>query len=299
VVVRFLDDATQLPEYEACTMDAISVPPAEVERVKADATLNAEYSVGPQNCTYYYGFNFEKPPFDNVHIRKAFSLAIDRQSIVDNVTKAGQIPARWFSRPGHTAAPTLEEFPNLGIGFDAEAAKSELELGLKDLGLASAAELPPITLVFGNTTTHTAIAQAIQQMWADTLGINVELSALDTTTYFVTQQQDAGQIHRSGWCSDYNDANSFLYDVMRSDSSQNYGHFNSPEFDRLVDEARVLADPAKRLEDYVKAEDILVNQVVGMAPIYWYVNSQLTKPYVERTYSVEGHENYTTWDVNK
>lgn len=299
VIIRFLDDATQLPEYEAGTMDAIEVPQAEIERIKADPVLSQEYTAGADNCSYYYGFNVQKPPFDNVHIRRAFSLAIDRQSIVDNVTKAGQIPARWFTRPGHNAAPSLEEFPDLGIGFDPDMAQEELALGLQELGLASAADLPPLTLAFGNTTGHTQIAQAIQQMWADTLGVTVNLSALDPTTYFVTQQQDAEMIHRSGWCSDYPDANSFLYDVFRSDSSQNYGHFASAEFDQLVDEARVLDDTDARQEKYARAEQILNWEEVGIAPIYWYVTKQLTKPYVERTYSIIGNENFTRWDISK
>jgi oligopeptide transport system substrate-binding protein len=299
VVLRFLDAETQLPEYEAGTMDAIDGPQDQLDRIKADPVLSKEYSNGTQNCTYYYGFNFKKPPFDNVHIRKAFSYAIDRQSIVDNVTKAGQIPARWLSRPGHTAAPTLEKFPNLGISFDAAKAKAELELGLKDLGLKAASELPAVTLTFGNTPAHTQIAQAIQQMWKDTLGVDVQLAALDNTTYFTTQQQDAGPIHRSAWCSDYNDASSFLYDVMRSDSSQNYGKYVNPEFDKLIDAARSESDLAKRVELYSKAEDLLNLQDAGIAPIYWYVTRQLTKPYVERTYSVIGLEAYEKWDINK
>jgi oligopeptide transport system substrate-binding protein len=297
LVVRFLDDTTQLSEYEAGTMDVIDVPQAELDRIKADPTLSKEYSNGTQNCSYYYGFNVQKPPFDNVHIRLAFSYAIDRQSIVDNVTKAGQIPARWLTRPGNTAAPSLEKNPNLGVGFDTAKAKEELAAGLKDLGLNSAADLPAITLVFGNTTQHQAIAQAVQQMWKDTLGVEVQLSALDNTTYFTTQQQDAGQIHRSGWCADYPDANSYLYDVMRSDSSQNYGHFNDSAFDKLVDDARTVQDPDKRADLYAQAEDILVSKDGGIAPIYWYVTRQLTKPSVERTYSVTGLETYEKWDI--
>jgi oligopeptide transport system substrate-binding protein len=299
VVIKFLDAETQLPEYEAGTMDATEVPPDQLERVKADPVMGPEYSVTPGNCTYYYGFNTQKPPFDNVHIRRAFSYAIDRQSIVDNVTKAGQIPARWLTVPGHAAAASLETNPDLGVSFDPNKAKEELQLGLTDLGLAGATDLPAMTLAFGNTPTHTKIAQAIQQMWADTLGVTVELAALDTTTYFVTQQQDAAQIHRTGWCSDYPDANSFLYDVMRSDSTQNYGHFANAEFDQLVDDAQVAVEPAKRAEDYARAEEILTVEDAGIAPLYWYVRSQLTKPYVERTKSLTGNENYATWDINK
>lgn len=297
VVFRFLDDTAQFAEYQAGTMDAVMTPQTELDRIKADPTLSAEYFAGTEFCTYLYGYNVEKAPFDNAHMRRAFSYAIDRQSIVDNVTKAGQIPAQWFSRPGLVAAPTLESHPDLGVTFDPDMAVSELEAGLADMGLASAAELPAITLAFGNTEAHTQIAQAIQQMWSTTLGIDVQLSALDTTTYFTVLGEDAPQIFRYGWCADYPDANNFLYDVFRSDSANNDTNWVNAEFDALIDQARVSTDAAERLDLYAQAEDIFIVQDAAIAPIYWYVTRQLTKPYVERTYAIIGQERYERWDI--
>jgi oligopeptide transport system substrate-binding protein len=297
VVFRFLDDTAQFAEYQAGTMDAVNTPQTELDRIKADPVFSTEYFTGTEFCTYYYGFNVEKPPFDNVHIRRAFSYAIDRQSIVDNVLKAGQIPAQWFSRPGLVAAPTPESHPDLGIAFNADMAVEELNAGLEDLGLASASELPAITLAFGNTEAHTQIAQAIQQMWATTLGVEVQLSAMDTTTYFTVIGEDAPQVYRAGWCADYPDANNFLYDVFRSDSANNDTNWGNPDFDALIDEARLLTDTAARLELYAQAEDIMIAQDAAVAPIYFYVTRQLTKPYVERTYSIIGQERYEKWDI--
>jgi oligopeptide transport system substrate-binding protein len=269
----------------------------QIDFVKSDATLSAEYVNGFYGCTYYYGFNVEKAPLDNVHLRRAFSYAIDRQSLVDNVTKGGQIPARWFARPGLVAAPTLESNPDLGITFNLDKAQQELQLALGDMGLASAADLPPITLAFGNTSTHTAIAQAIQQMWSDNLGITVQPQAMDATTYFDTERENSDQIHRSGWCLDYPDASNFDKDVFRSDAVQNYGHFNSPEYDQLVDQAAGLTDEAQRRDLYAQAEQILTVDVAGIAPLYWYTTNQVVKPYVERPVSIIGTEAYEQWDV--
>lgn len=300
IVFHFLDPQAAFAEYLAGTLDAANPPLEELDRVKADPTLSAEYTVGPTPCTYYLGVNQLKSPLgDSVHLRRALTYAIDRQSIVENVTKGGQEPARWFARPGLAAAPTMDTNPDTGVGYDPELARAELEQALTELGVSSAAEIPAITFAYNDSSGHAAIAQAIQQMWTDNLGITVQLSAMDPTTYFSVVSEDAPPVYRSGWCQDYPDANNFLRDVFRSDSGQNDPNFNSPEFDALVDEARLLTDIDARRELYAQAEDILVKDVVGIIPIYWYTTNQLTKPYVERTYSVINREHYEDWDLSQ
>jgi oligopeptide transport system substrate-binding protein len=299
LTIRFMDNPVQLREYEADSMDVIFAPASELDRIRADATLNSELSIVPGLCSQAWGFNTQKPPFDNVHIRRAFSYAVDRQSLVDYVTKGGEIPARWFTPPSISMAPTLEANPDLGIEFDPELAQQELALGLEDLGLESADDLPPITVVFGNTEMLSMTAQALQVMWEDTLGIRVELSALDTTTYWSTMEENAGQIYRAGWCPDYNDANNYLRDVMRSDSLYNYGHWQNAEFDRLVDEARLLSDPEQRRALYAQAEQLMIVDDAATIPLYWPIVAMLTKPYVGRTYATTGVEAYWKWDINR
>jgi oligopeptide transport system substrate-binding protein len=299
VVFHFLDPQTQFAEYQAGTLDAISPPLEEIDRIHADPVLNAQYSVGSSPCTYYLGVNQEKSPLgDSVHLRRALSYAIDRQSIVDNVTKGGQIPARWFSRPGLAAAPTLDTNPDLGITYDPEMARAELALALDELGLASVDDIPTITLAVNDSAGHRAIIEAIQQMWTTELGITAQISALDSTTYFTVVSEDAPPIYRSGWCQDYPDANNFLRDVLYSTSEQNDPHFNNAEFDALLDEARTLTDIDARRDLYAQAEQILVVDEVGIIPIYWYTAVQLTQDYVERTHSIIGREAYWNWDLS-
>jgi len=299
VVFRFLEPIAAFAEYQSGTMDAVSVPLEEYERVQADAVLSLEYSSGTQPCTYYIGFDNAEDPVTNVNLRRALSLAIDRESIVVNVTKAGQIPAQWFARPGLAAAPTMENSPDLGIMHDPEAAKEALALALTDLGLADVSELPPLTLTYNGAAGHGAIMQAVQQMWTDTLGIETQLATLDPTTYFSTVSEDAPMMYRSGWCQDYSDASNFLYDVFYSKSSQNDPGFSNAEYDELVVAARTESDQAKRLELYQQAEEILVDQEAAIIPVYWYVTSRVIKPYVESAISVTGNEAYNLWDVNK
>jgi oligopeptide transport system substrate-binding protein len=298
VVLHFLDPQAQMAEYEAGTLDAISPPIEEMDRIKADPTLSSELIIAPRFCTYYVGINLEKPPLsDSVHLRRALSYAVDRQSIVDNVTKGGQEPARWFARPGLAAAPTMETHPDVGIGYDPDMAQAELALALDELGVASVDEIPSISLGYNDSSGHAAIMQAIQQMWSDTLGITVQLSAMDSTTYFTVLHEDAPQVYRSGWCLDYPDANNFNRDVLRSDSTFNDEHFVNAEYDALVDQARTMTDNDARRELYAQAENIVSRDVTAIINIYWYTFVQLTKPYVERTTNVTGREYYEQWDL--
>lgn len=300
LVVRFLDDGTQLREYEAGNLDVVPVVPSDqYDRISTDATLSKELTVFAGMCSTDWNFNTQKPPFDNVHIRRAFSYAVDRQSLADNVLKGGRIPARWYTPPSIAFAPTLEDNPTLGITFDAAKAKEELALGLKDLGISSVDQLPSITVDFGDSPTNNAIGQALQVMWKDTLGISVTLNPMDRTTYWTLMGQDSGQIHAGGWCPDYNDANNYTHDVLYSTSSNNFGRWNNKEFDALIDKARVSSDPEERRKLYVQAEQLEIVDQAATMPLVWESIPTLTKPYVTRTFAPSRVEAYWLWDINR
>jgi oligopeptide transport system substrate-binding protein len=299
IVVRFLDATVQMREYEAGNLDVVPViPGAEYDRVSTDPTLSQELNVFAGMCTNVWGFHTQKPPFDNVHIRRAFNYAIDRESLVNNVIKGGQIPSRWYTPPSVNFAPTLESNPDLGIVFDAAKAQEELQLGLQELGLSAADQLPSIEVVFGNTEANNAIGQALQVMWQSTLGVTVTLNPLDTTTYWATMAEDGGQIHAAGWCPDYNDANNYTRDVMYSTGIYNYGRWSSPEFDALVDEARTSIDPERRREIYAQVEQLMVVDEAAVIPLVWNSIATLTKPYVTRTFAPNNVESWWKWDIN-
>ena len=295
-----LEASAQLDAYEAGALDIVtSVPQSALDRIKNDPVLSEELSIGYDTCSYYYGFNTAKEPMNSVHIRRALSFAIDRQSLVDNVLKAEQIPAQWFARPGLAAAPTLETHPDLGVWFDSEEAQAELALGLEELGVSDASELPQITLMHNTSEGHANIAQAIQQMWAETLGIDVNIANQEWAVYLATVREDAPQIYRLGWCADYLDAHNYNSDVWRSTSSFNNTNWVSEEYDALVDEAVTLGDTEARRELYAAAENILVYEDAAISPIYWYTNVQMTKPNINRTFSVLFQDRYEKWDVGE
>ncbi len=307
IVFQMLDEPAQLAEYEAGNADNVTaVSLSDLDRIRADPTLSAELSVSPQLCTYYYGFNTKAPIVDDVRVRRALSMAVDRQSLIDNVTKGGQEPAQWFARPGLAGSPTIADRPDLGIKYDPEAAKVELQSYLDEKGVT--ADSLDLTLMYNTSAGHQAIAETIQQMWKDTLGVNVKLVNQEFAVFLATtKSKDTPQIYRSGWCVDYPDANNFERENNAVNGSQNpadengepYGGFNwkNDEYEQIVREAAKETDPAKRVELYAQAEDIAIVQDAIMIPIYWYTNLDLTKPYVVRTFSSNGIESFEKWDI--
>jgi oligopeptide transport system substrate-binding protein len=302
-----LDEAVAFAEYEAGNLDAAAVPSADLDRVKTDPVLSQELVVAPVLCTYYYGFNTTAPIVDDVRVRRALSMAIDRQGLIDNVLKGGQEPAQWFSRPGLAAAPTMADFPDLGVKSDPEAAKAELQSYLDEKGVT--AESLDLTLMFNTSSGHQRIAEAIQQMWKDTLGLNVKLVNQEWAVYLATiKGADTPQIFRLGWCQDYPDANNFIRENFDANASSNpYTDgkpsggvfYENPDFFAGLAAAATEGDPAKRVQMYADLEETLVYTDAVIAPIYWYSRNTTTKPYVTRTFSSSGHERFEKWDINQ
>jgi len=287
----FLDNDPQLANFEAGTLDISEVPADAVDRIKADPTLSAAYFKGAGSCSYYYGFGTLNPPFDDANVRRAFSEAIDRQSIVENILKAGQVPGNWYDLPNLVAAPTEAEYPGQGIYTNLDDAKKLWQDYLTKTG-KTAADFSP-TLVYNTSATHAAIAQAIQQQWQQAFGVNVQLTAEDFATFL--DNRTTFDIFRAAWCFDYPDANNFLHDNIVSGPPLTW---KNADFDKLVNDALTASDLQQRKDDYAKAEHILINTDAEFMPIYQYVTQDLTQPYVTRTHSLITREVYEKWDIN-
>jgi oligopeptide transport system substrate-binding protein len=229
-------------------------------------------------------------------------MAIDRQGLIDNVIKGGQIPAQWFASPGLAGAPTPEEHPDLGIKFDPVKARAELNSYLQEKGLK--ADQLDLTLMFSTSSSRQKIAEAIQQMWKTNLGLDVKLANQEYKVYTVTIKDpvETPQIFFGGWCLDYPDANNFHKDVVAFGSMlnpRNGGGLNwkNDEYEKLVAYAARELDPKKRVELYAQAEEILVKEDAVIAPLYWSTDLDMTKTYVRRTYGSGGFEAYEKWDI--
>lgn len=292
-----LDESPEFASYESDLLDRSKVPLTELDRVKADPVLSQELNISGQTCTYYLGFNVEKAPFDDPDVRRAFSWAIDRTALVENVTKGGQQPARWFSRPGLTAAPDPDMGDDFGPPVTADPDKAREFLAASSYGSADA--LPEITYMVNQSEGHVRIAEALQQMWKDNLGVDVNISVQEWKVFLDTRSNDAPQIWRGGWCMDYPDANNFVRDVFAHDSGNNDTNWQNPTYDELADQAAVATDLDTRHDLYVQAEKILVEEDAAIVPVYWYTSVDVTKPYVNRTYSKGGTQAFEKWSLDK
>ncbi|MCC6148104.1 MAG: hypothetical protein IT308_11115 [Anaerolineaceae bacterium] len=308
VTWTMLDETAAFAEYETGNTDATAVPLADMDRVKADPELSKQLKIAPNLCTYYYGFNTKAPIVDDVRVRRALSMAIDRQALIDNVLKGEQVPAQWFSRPGLAGAPTLDDHPDLGIKTDIEGAKKELQSYLDEKGVT--ADSLDLTLLFNTSSGHQKIAEAIQQMWKDNLGVTVKLVNQEWAVFLETVRSDkTPQIWRMGWCPDYADANNFIRDVFAPDGSSNPDknsdgtpdggiNWKDDKFTQLLLDAAKELDPVKRVDIYAQAEEMLVFEEAAIAPIYWYTRVTVTKPYVTRTFGSAGQESVDKWDID-
>jgi oligopeptide transport system substrate-binding protein len=299
--VMITEASTAFAMYENNELDTTGVPLPEMDRVKADPVLSADFYSAPAVCTYYYGFTNTKPPFDDVRVRKAFSMAIDRQSLIDNVTKGGQIPATTFAPPGIFGAP---EPGTLGLGFDAAAAAASLQEYLDENGMTiDDFNAMGIILMHNTSEGHANIAAAIQQMWSDTLGVEVTVENQEWAVYLDTIQpdtplEDMPHVWRLGWCADYPDENNWVHEVFNADEGANRLRRTPGEFDELTAAAGQSQDPAERAALYAQAEDILAAVEAAYAPIYHYTTVAVTKPWLTRDYPPLGADNWYEWTID-
>jgi oligopeptide transport system substrate-binding protein len=303
-----LDEAPAMAEFESGNLDAVAVPAADMDRVKADAKLSKLLVSAPNTCTYYLGFNTTAKYVDNANLRRALSFAVDRQKLIDTVLKGGQEPAQWFGRPGIATAPTMKDSPDLGVKFNVAKAKEYLAAALKELNIT--ADKLDVTYMFNTSSGHQKIAEFVQQQWKDNLGLNVKLTNQEWKVYLVTtKSKDTPQIFRMGWCMDYPDENNFINEVVASGGSQNpvtkdgkpEGGFmwKNDKFEKLVKDAAIEMDAKKRLDLYRQAEQIITVDDPVMIPLYWYTRNTVTQPYIKRTFSVGGHEIFYNWEVTQ
>ena len=294
------DQNTEVALYESGELDvagegAASLPVEEVTRIREDATLSAELHEGPRASTTYVGFTMTKAPFDNVLVRKAFSAAIDRETMVRDVVGSG-VPATQFAPPGIFGAPD----PEVGIGFDVEQAQA----WLAEAGYPDGADFPTVTYRYFANTLEEALAQALQAMWKETLNVDVEIEAQEFPVFLAGLRNDVPleqmpEMWRLGWGADYPDENNWVYEVFHCTDSSNYPRAACTEADELAKQAALEPDQEVRKELYAQVETLMFQEEVRVAPYYHRGYTILTKPYVQRAYPTFAPVNWDTWRIEQ
>jgi oligopeptide transport system substrate-binding protein len=268
--IRFLpisNPYTEARMYFAGQIHATySLAPEMIEyaRDRAPEALRQEPYLG----TMFLRINVEREGLRDPLVRKALSLAIDRQSIIDNILKGGQVPATGVVPPFQGYAPFEAELLNIGRA-------KEL---LAEAGHPGGKGLPQIKILTTDKDTSKAMAEAIQAMWSD-IGIKVGIEQMEWTTYLETMQRGNYDVCVGGWIGDFLDPTTFL-DLWQAGDGNNNTNWANPAYDQLLKDAQQVKDPAERLTLLRRAEAMFMNDQ-PILPIYWYTINYLMDPSVE------------------
>lgn len=225
----------------------------------------------PLLSTYFYRFNTTKKPFNDKRVRKALALAVDRESLVRNVLRAGQKPATGFAPPG--SGPNYES-PKVLRYDPVEARRLLAEAGYPD-----GKGFPPFDILINTMEAHRTIAQAIQEMWKTNLHIPAGVLNQDWQVYLDSQRKMTYSVCRAGWGGDYHDPYTFLSIWQTGDGNNNSG-WGSPKYDAMMQASCREGDPEKRNAILHEAETMLLDEL-PMLPLYWYVHDHLQLPELE------------------
>jgi len=229
--------------------------------------------IDPYLGLYFYRFNVERPPLNDKRVRRALALAVDRESLVKNVTRGGQIPALTVSYPG-TAGYT----PTAKLTGNLEEARQLLAAA----GFPGGQGFPKLELLYNTSQNHRLIAEAVQQMWRRQLGIDISLRNEEWKVYLDTTDARKFDLQRGGWIADYVDPHTFL-EIWTSDNLNNDTGFKNAEYDRLFAEALAAPNEAARYAAYQKMDALLVDEL-PVIPIYHYTRVVAMNPRVQGVY---------------
>lgn len=263
------DNYTSANLYKAGVVDWLpsgNFPPEYVpylkERFRDIRTL-------PFLSIYYYTINVTRPPLNNPLVRRALSMALDRRAITDELLRGGQIPGAHFvplGFPEYHSPPGPEYNPE-------EAARL-----LAQAGYPNGTGFPRLEILFNTLDVHRKIAEAIQQIWAKTLHIQVSLRNEEWASYLKSRNELNYDIARAAWVADYPDPSTFT-DLLESTNGNNTTGWKNPAYDRLLSLARQETDPLRRMGILQRSETLLL-QEIPVLPIYTYASNNLIKPYV-------------------
>ena len=271
---NLLEDAkAALTAFEAGQLDGTdNIPTEDIDRLKASKVLKSAPYIG----TYFYRFNVTKKPFDDVKVRKALTMAINRQTLIDKVVKGGQKPALAFTPPGMVDVEAGKDFRTVGGDFIKEDVTEAKKL-LAEAGYPDGKNWPAdATILYNTSSNHKLIAEAIQNMWKTNLGIDVKLRNEEWAVYLESQKKLNFNISRAGWIGDYSDAMTFM-DMFVTGGGNNETGWSNAEYDKQIKTiANKSGDQKVRIPAMHAAEKVLMDEMPIM-PIYYYVNNFVLK----------------------
>ena len=289
ITFKLMDNQNaMLSGFNSGELDFIEdVPQAEIANLIASGDMKIVDYIG----TYYVCFQTQKAPFDDPRVRKAFSLAIDRTYIVNQVTQSGQVEAGGFVPAGvyDAEGATGDDFRTVGGDYykptdaDYEANCEEARALLAEAGYENGEGFPVVEYLYNTSDAHKAVAEALQYMWEEELGVKVTLNNQEWAAFLQTRKDGDYSIARNGWIADYNDPISFL-DMWMTGGGNNDAQYSNEEYDSLIKEAKTTTDVKERMELLHKAEDKIIGEDNALAPLYFYTQKYMLADGIEGMY---------------
>jgi len=290
------NEATASTMFDAGEIDFLGAPFQTVsldviDRYKEEGILNIQ----DMSSIYIYKFNTTGEFTKNANIRKALTLAIDRQALIDNVIKGEQTPALGMVP---AAVPGFEEDRGYFKDNDIEEAKKALEAGMKELGITDPSQIK-ISLSINTSEAHSSIAQFVQEGWHSNLGIDVTIDNSEWQVYLDKLTSLDFDVARMGWTGDYNDAYTFLESYDSAENGNNDTGWENPKYAELLKQSITETDEKARIELLKEAEAIAMAEF-PIAPVYYYTSLYVKKDYVENLQpNALGHVYLKYVDINK
>ena len=286
ITFKLMDDANaMLSGFKSGELDFIQdAPQAELPSLIASGDMKILNYLG----TYYVCFQTQKAPFDNPKVREAFTLAVDRTYIVNKVTQSGQVEAGGYV-PSGIADADGGDFRAEGGDYykptdaDYEANCEKARQLLAEAGYPNGEGFPVVEYLYNTSDAHKAVAEALQNMWEQELGVTVTLNNQEWAAFLQTRKNGDYSIARNGWISDYNDPISFL-DMWMTGGGNNDAQYANPEYDNIIKQAKATSDATERMKLLHQAEDILVGQDYVVNPLYFYTQKYMLADGIEGTY---------------
>ena len=259
------DRSAALRRFQAGELDSNSDAPIE-QVAWMRKNLGDQFRVAPYLGNYYYAVNTTKPPFNDPRVRRALSMAIDREFLAEQIWGGTMVPAYSFVPPGtgNYGEPAYADYRDMSM-IDREDAAAAL---LAKAGFGPDHPLD-VEIRYNTSENHKNTALAIADMWQP-LGIKTTLVNSDTATHFALLR-DKGDfdVARAGWIADYNDPQNFLFMVESDNDGFNYANYANPEYDALMHRAAAETDLKKRAKLLFQAETIFMRDLPFIPLMYY------------------------------
>jgi oligopeptide transport system substrate-binding protein len=249
------DQAAAIRRFQAGELDLqYQFPADQTEFLKGQLGAD-QVHIAPNLATYYYVFDTRHPPFDDVRVRRALSMAVDRDFLAQKIYAGAQLPAYSFVPPGIAGYESAEaDFAGMSQ-LDREDEAMKL---LKEAGFGEGGKPLKIEIRYNTNANHEKVATAVADNWK-ALGADVSLVNLDVKSHYAYLQEGGTfDVARAGWVADYADAENFLFLDISTNNTFNYGHYNNPEYDALMDKSYKERDLVARQKILHDAEALLM-----------------------------------------